>query len=345
MLSAGKWWAAGMGVIVAMALLAAAMRPTEQPKQPAAPPPVGPTAPVTAGQPSDPPKKPTVDELRKKYPFESITGRLDYEPAGAEAFAKSDPPPKATDATLKRLAGHEQGIDFQNRWGQRVESLKRLHSSEAQKFIDRDGFGISRMPTPSYMLLDLPDAPTIPFVSVRDGDKEPATSPKEAAKPPKDDELAGFNQAGISNFLDPNSFGYVKDREHVAGFRPHQFRGMPTLPAGKTEQWAVIRLELVSLLKHDAPCAYVTNALPRMEDAKNAPTRPLIPFEEKGLKALKAGDDLATESSGDSIRMLGSLRAGKQCLECHEVKRGDLLGAFSWELQRQPAPPQNQPIP
>ena len=64
-------------------------------------------------------------------------------------------------------------------------------------------------------------------------------------------------------------------------------------------------------------------------------TRPLVPFEKKALTALKAGDDLVTESSGDRIRMMGSLRAAKQCLQCHDAKRGDLLGAFSWDLQRQ----------
>jgi hypothetical protein len=30
--------------------------------------------------------------------------------------------------------------------------------------------------------------------------------------------------------------------------------------------------------------------------------------------------------------MLGSLRAAKQCLDCHNVQRGELLGAFSYRL-------------
>lgn len=32
-----------------------------------------------------------------------------------------------------------------------------------------------------------------------------------------------------------------------------------------------------------------------------------------------------------------SLRASKQCLQCHKVQRGELLGAFTYELQRDPA--------
>jgi hypothetical protein len=34
--------------------------------------------------------------------------------------------------------------------------------------------------------------------------------------------------------------------------------------------------------------------------------------------------------------MVGALRAARQCLECHEGRRGDLLGTFSYVLQRVP---------
>ena len=194
-------------------------------------------------------------------------------------------------------------------------------------------------------------APTIPFEAAREasagGDKRANALPAKTARPPEERDLTALGQRSLLDFANPIGLGYIKDREHVAGFQPHQFRQMPQLPvtddAAKTEKWAVLRLELVSLLKHEQPVVYVTRALPRMEDVSGAPTRPLIPFEEKGLKALKAGDDLATETSGDRIRMVGSLRAGKQCLDCHQVKRGDLLGAFSWELQRQPVRDEQAP--
>ena len=32
------------------------------------------------------------------------------------------------------------------------------------------------------------------------------------------------------------------------------------------------------------------------------------------------------------IRLLGSLRAGSDCLQCHDVQRGELLGCLSYEL-------------
>jgi hypothetical protein len=64
---------------------------------------------------------------------------------------------------------------------------------------------------------------------------------------------------------------YVRDRDHVAGFRPHQFRRLPDAP----KRWQVERLELISLLKHDRPVAYFSNNLPKMDELRDAPTRPL----------------------------------------------------------------------
>jgi hypothetical protein len=342
--SSAIWWVVGIGAIGAAVFLA-----VEESQKPQQKPPPDPAQAVTRFSPpapddaNAPAKKPTVEERRKKYPFESIAGRLDYEPAGVGAFAKTDPPPKVTADTLKRLAVTEQTMADLGKGGMRIQSLKLLHSDQAQKFIDRDGFGLSRMPAPSTMFLELPAAPTILFATARDVAADDKPAPASTGAPPKNDALAAFHQRGTFDFLNPSAFGFVKDRDHVAGFRPHEFRQLPALPAaekapaGKMEQWAVVRLELVSLLKHDRPVVYVTNALPRMTDTDNAPVRALIPFEDKALNALKGGDDIATESSADHIRMLGSLRAGKQCLECHEVKRGDLLGAFSWELERQTA--------
>jgi hypothetical protein len=45
---------------------------------------------------------------------------------------------------------------------------------------------------------------------------------------------------------------------------------------------------------------------------------------------------VVTEATTNHIRILGALRASQQCLECHQVRRGDLLGAFSYDIQRDP---------
>jgi hypothetical protein len=62
-------------------------------------------------------------------------------------------------------------------------------------------------------------------------------------------------------------------------------------------------------------------------------------FEKRSLNRMRAGEDVIIEPGGHRIRMLGSLRATKQCLECHSVDRGELLGAFSYELVLDPPPP------
>jgi hypothetical protein len=43
------------------------------------------------------------------------------------------------------------------------------------------------------------------------------------------------------------------------------------------------------------------------------------------------------EATTNRILMVGAIRAAKQCTSCHAVERGDLLGAFSYELLRDPA--------
>jgi hypothetical protein len=96
-------------------------------------------------------------------------------------------------------------------------------------------------------------------------------------------------------------------------------------------------LELVSLLKHDVPMVYVSDHLPRMDELEDAKTRSLSPFERKSLARLREGEDLSVDATVNRISMVGALRAAKQCTECHQVKRGELLGAFSYELERQPS--------
>ena len=54
------------------------------------------------------------------------------------------------------------------------------------------------------------------------------------------------------------------------------------------------------------------------------------------IPARSAGDPCDTASTPNRIEMLGALRATKQCMQCHQVPSGTLLGAFSYELRRDP---------
>lgn len=111
------------------------------------------------------------------------------------------------------------------------------------------------------------------------------------------------------------------------------------LPPIAGNRWQITRMELVSLHKHGAPRVYVSETVPRMEDFSKVKTRELTAFETGALAKLKGGDDFGVEAGSDQIQMLGSLRISNYCAQCHDVPRGTLFGAFSYELRRDP--PQN----
>jgi hypothetical protein len=138
-----------------------------------------------------------------------------------------------------------------------------------------------------------------------------------------------MHEAGVVDFVYPDRFGFFKDRRHVAGFQPHRFSEIPPFPTRLRLQ----TIDLVGLVRHEEPVAYVSDSLPSMEELREAPTRPLDPFEELGLKALRGGDTLFVRDTTGGLRALGAIRSVKQCLACHGGQRGDLLGAFSYTLQ------------
>ncbi len=139
-----------------------------------------------------------------------------------------------------------------------------------------------------------------------------------------------LHEASVLDFTNPAGFGLVKDRTHVYGFQRHGFSKVPD-PA---DTWKVGTIDLVGLLLHETPVAYISANLPRMDELRGAPTRPLDPFEAQGLEHLRGGQDLFVRGSDKRVRMLGAVRSVKQCLACHGGDRGDLLGAFSYTLRR-----------
>ena len=101
-------------------------------------------------------------------------------------------------------------------------------------------------------------------------------------------------------------------------------------------------LDLVSLLKFAEPRVYLSDHLPRMDELRNAKTRALNEFEQQALPQLRNGEDIVVDQQLNTIHMMGAVRAAKQCLDCHSVRRGELLGAFSYLLDRKKPIPLNQ---
>jgi hypothetical protein len=104
-----------------------------------------------------------------------------------------------------------------------------------------------------------------------------------------------------------------------------------------TEMWKVRTVHLLGLVKHPQPVVYLTDQVPNMKDAKEeVPTREPDAFEKAGLVTIKGGENIVVEKIDTTMRVLGPIYAAKGCVKCHEQK-GQLLGAFTYRLERVPA--------
>ena len=186
-------------------------------------------------------------------------------------------------------------------YGYRNGQLQEVHEQTLRTFVNSPGFGIGRKLRPDAARLTR-------------GDRQDIRLPQPVPR------------------AYPAGSGYVKDRRHVAGFLPHGFSKVPE----PKEHWVVENIDLVSLLLHPQPLAYVSADLPRMDELREAPTRELDAFEAAALGRLLGGETLTVGEAGDHLRMLGSIRAVEQCVKCHGGERGDLLGAFSYTLRKDP---------
>lgn len=165
---------------------------------------------------------------------------------------------------------------------------------------------------------------------------------------PSAEEAELFHEMARRNFVLPRSFGHVESVDRTPGFVPHGMAShphshspsdaaQPSKPGMPPETWKIARLELVSLLKHDGPRVYLSEHLPNMKELKGAKTRELNAFETSALEKLAAGEELESRATPNQIVMLGAVRASNTCTQCHNVPRGALLGAFSYDLRRIPS--------
>lgn len=291
-----------------------------------------------------------VTQLRQRYPLESLADRLEYEAlrsraSSAEAHAtdSATEPPLGPQVAV-RLATAENSFEGYSR---REQMLHSMHYHTVDRFVMARGFGPIRMVRIRVDQFD--DPPSLPIPLPAERNPEESTPHDSAATETEIKAIEGrgltgseslaFHDAAVADFLDAERMGYVQSRNAVAGFQSHQFSAVPSANpenAKAQPEWRIARVDLISLLKHAEPVAYVSENLPRMEELRDAPTRALNEFERTALEKLRADEDVVTDDSPerdlDRVRMLGSLRAAKSCLRCHSVDRGKLLGAFSYEL-------------
>ena len=278
-------------------------------------------------------------KLQQQYPFESVEARLPPRPRAAE-------PSRPVDA--KSFANFEEAVEHFERnerakkaepptgWHfhtSRSDTLRSIHEDAVNGFTNSPGFGVIRMSAmrPDPKVIDDGGHGSPPVLQpdyAAPLAHPPLALSKElpTADTPKLHELHSF---GVLDFVNPKGFGYVKDRGRVAGFQSH---GMSKVPAAGP--WDVARIELIGLVVHDKPVVYVSQHLPRMDELRSSPTRSPDEFEAAALEILQKGEDLHARGTEKAARMVGAIRAAKQCTTCHGCERGELLGAFSYGLKR-----------
>ena len=264
---------------------------------------------------------------RRQFPLESIDKRLDYEaPLAATPSAVTNAP-----LVLAKLDRDEQ--DY-GQYGWRGQQLRRIHNHEYERFIRANGFGVTRMPRPRVESIASRPLRDIAFDDLSNPNAD-AYDWRAGREGVARGTIHSAHERSRRDFLDPEGFGYIRTpRIEVAGFIQHAFHHHPMAGDPLQSKWRLQRLELVSLLKFDEPRVYVLDHLPRMDQLSNetAPTRELNEFESSALAKLRCDEDIVVKRAGANVQMLGSLRAAKQCLECHNVQRGELLGAFCYQL-------------
>lgn len=258
-------------------------------------------------------------KLREEFPVESMEDRLPSRPPVVRTTAPADT------ARLMKLENAVDSVamsDTHRNWW-----LRRLHEGQVDLFVNSPGFGVGRLRPVSEAAVraQLRDRPPVPQPGLG-----PDRSPPDVWNPVPGSHFDLLHEESVLDFVNPAGFGLIEDRTRVLGFQEHGFSKVPD-PADK---WTVGTIDLIGLLLHPEPMAYVSANLPRMDELRGAPTRPLDPFEAEGLGRLRGGDELFVRGSDKQVRMLGAVRATKQCLACHGGDRGDLLGAFSYTLRR-----------
>lgn len=288
--------------------------------------------------------------LREAYPLESLTALLAYE--------RRDDTARPSQAVLPRLSSEVESqltaFEANRQSSFRAHQLEDLHNRTRDEFVMAQGFGPTRMLAIRKATIQLPAAPPIPLPSAHEYTPEqPPREPLAAAEATPfvtNAELLMMHGRGVEDLFNQERMGYVRDRDHVAGFQSHAFSQSPSISGSgdcgddhpyepEAPPLQLVRLELIGLLSHDTPVAYLSRNLPRLDELRRASTRSLNAFEQASLNKLWSAEDVVIREENGRIQMVGSLRAAKDCLECHTAQRGELLGALSYELVPQGTSP------
>lgn len=332
---------------------------------------------------------PSVDfKSRLAYEQPSMTAHPgpNSTPAGAIQHPETVFDPKKLELQRDEVYYHASfGWEMAHRY-RALRGLAQVHDDFVADFIAQAGFGVGRLmhyrlveeddlkvPEGEELLLKpvqpipQPALQLNPSKSAAEVDNALAAqsqqaSFEDAAIPTKltSDQLTSFeslNRNSVGEFANLPSLGIVNRKSEAWEFQSHGFREVVKTNGYRQDHgpWTLVRLELVSLLKHQPAAVYVSEHLPAMDELRGAPTRPATTFETQSIDKLRNGDDIAFEIHGQEMQMVGAIRAITECRNCHRIQEGGLLGAFSYRFrvprttsqdpaESKPAAPANGPI-
>ena len=283
-------------------------------------------------------------EAQREYPLISLESRLPAVPVSQLNDPDAGRPNLSKLAISNLQLVEEQYESPSNTYqSERRQVYRDLHERAFHVFAMSPNFGVTRMPLTFAILSRLKSANSREYVKF-EVDFVPLSlsiSEVDILPVPAFASFSTWLIDSIYRFAPIESLGYQTADKRVAGFFAHGRKNYAKQPEAWGDQankeydtLHVRRLELISLLLHDAPVAYASNTLPAMDEVKLLKTRPLDPFEAIGLLKLQAGEDLYVKEYQGRTLVLGALRNAKQCQSCHDGERGKLLGAFSYDLEQ-----------
>lgn len=235
----------------------------------------------------------------------------------------------------------EESANYHWKKNGREFHFRRLHRSQVDQFVNNPGFGVVRMVHPVRDKdFYLPHREPIPQPVRHVTSQERMAIEHPVTIPVFFENLT--HRKTVVEFAFPFGWGWERSPNEHLGFQPHQLGKrsrfesdmLGTWSLELDDGWRIATLELIGLLAHPKPTVYMTANLPRVDEAKTAPTRDPDEFETAGLKAIAKGQELYFGKSHTEplLRMVGGLRAAKSCVNCHGCREGELLGAFSYTL-------------
>jgi len=162
-------------------------------------------------------------------------------------------------------------------------------------------------------------APAEPTLLAQPSPLRPTTADRGWMEASDDPDLLAMHRAHVEQFVEHDGFGASRITS-----------APPTSAVIGGVTWQV-RRRLIGIVNHDEARLYEPHDVtmrrflgPRVKWSL------LDEADARAVELLKRGSELAV--SRDGARAVGAIRARDECLECHESRAGDLLGALRYDL-------------